>query len=189
MSWDIHAHDGAVIVAMNSNPVNKMNPAFFDDLHEALDRIDRLYPGRPLIVTAQGQTFSAGEEFAYDLKMLERSVLLGKTTAGAANPAAQQRIDRHFGIAVPMGRVINPISGTNWEGVGVQPDVMAPECQAFQLSYVRALQAVLDRVPSPFAPGERERVAATLAGQQQVLRKLSHGRCSCHPHARPAKNS
>jgi enoyl-CoA hydratase len=60
MSWDIHAEDGAVIVAMNSNPVNKMNPAFFDDLHEALDRIDRSHPGKPLVVTAQGQTFSAG---------------------------------------------------------------------------------------------------------------------------------
>ena len=60
MSWDIHAQDGAVVVTMNSNPVNKMNPAFFDDLHEALDRIDRSYPRQPLVLTAEGQTFSAG---------------------------------------------------------------------------------------------------------------------------------
>ena len=60
MSWDVDAHDGAVVVAMNSNPVNKMNHAFFDDLHEALDCIDRSYPGQPLVLTARGQTFSAG---------------------------------------------------------------------------------------------------------------------------------
>src|SRR6478752_4855181 len=40
MIWSIEPQDGAVVVTMRSNPVNKMNQAFFDDLHEALDRVE-----------------------------------------------------------------------------------------------------------------------------------------------------
>lgn len=60
MSWLVEDRGDAIVVTMNSNPINKMNPAFFDDLHEAFDALDRDHPGVPAILTAAGRTFSAG---------------------------------------------------------------------------------------------------------------------------------
>lgn len=63
MSWTIEERQGAAVVTMNSNPVNKMNPAFFDDLHRAFDELEERHPGLPVVLTAQGKTFSAGLDF------------------------------------------------------------------------------------------------------------------------------
>ena len=41
-----------------------------------------------------------------------------------------QRINDHFIIGVPFARAINPISKTNWEGTGVEPDVKVPAAEA-----------------------------------------------------------
>jgi enoyl-CoA hydratase len=61
--WTIETRGSAAVVVMRSNPVNKMNPQFFDDLHEAFDRLDRDHPGMPIVLTAEGSTFSAGLDF------------------------------------------------------------------------------------------------------------------------------
>lgn len=63
MKWNVERSEGAVVVTMRSNPVNRMNPEFFVDLHEALDTVDRHHPGLPLVLTAEGNTFSAGLDF------------------------------------------------------------------------------------------------------------------------------
>lgn len=63
MSWDIQVRDGVVLVVMRSNAVNKMNPGFFDDLHAALDIVEKDHPRLPLVLTAEGNTFSAGLDF------------------------------------------------------------------------------------------------------------------------------
>ena len=40
MPWTIeHKHDHVAVVTMNTNKVNAQNPAFFDDLHAAFDRL------------------------------------------------------------------------------------------------------------------------------------------------------
>src|SRR5688572_9684100 len=63
MSWNVESRGEVVVVTMRSNPVNKMNPAFFDDLHEALDRVEREHARLPMVLTAEGNTFSAGLDF------------------------------------------------------------------------------------------------------------------------------
>jgi enoyl-CoA hydratase len=63
MSWTVEPRGEAVVVTMRSNPVNKMNPGFFDDLHEAIDRVERDHPRKPVVLTAEGATFSAGLDF------------------------------------------------------------------------------------------------------------------------------
>src|SRR5439155_688855 len=40
-----------------------------------------------------------------------------------ALPVRGHKIDEHFMIGVPFARAINPISKSNWEGIGVEPDV------------------------------------------------------------------
>jgi Peptidase family S41 len=78
---------------------------------------------KPAFVLTSSTTFSAAEGFSYDLKMLKRATLVGETTSGRGHMGAEHRIDDHFTIRVPGIRVINPISRTNWEGTGVEPDV------------------------------------------------------------------
>lgn len=78
---------------------------------------------KPVYVLTAARTFSGGEEFAYDLKALKRATIVGETTGGGAHPVRPRRIDDHFMIGVPWGKAINPITHTNWEGVGVEPDV------------------------------------------------------------------
>jgi C-terminal processing protease CtpA/Prc len=45
---------------------------------------------------------------------------------------APHRIDDHFTIRVPSMKVINPISKTNWEGTGVEPDVKVKAADALR---------------------------------------------------------
>jgi retinol-binding protein 3 len=78
--------------------------------------------GKPAYVLTSKETFSGGEEFCYNLKNLKRATLVGETTGGGAHPVSGHRIDDHFAIGVPFARAINPISKTNWEGTGVEPD-------------------------------------------------------------------
>jgi hypothetical protein len=78
---------------------------------------------KPAFVLTSCSTFSAAESFSYDLKMLKRATLVGETTSGRGHMGMGHRIDDHFTIRVPGIRVVNPISKTNWEGTGVEPDV------------------------------------------------------------------
>ena len=85
---------------------------------------------KPIYVLTSAHTFSAAEEFAYDLQALKRATIVGETTAGGAHPASEGRIDDHFVLMVPWGKAINPVTGTNWEGVGVVPDVKVAASEA-----------------------------------------------------------
>jgi len=86
--------------------------------------------GKPVYVLTSHDTFSGGEEFCYNLKNLKRATLIGETTGGGAHPVSGHRIDDHFMIGVPFARAINPVSKTNWEGTGVEPDVKVAAADA-----------------------------------------------------------
>jgi len=85
---------------------------------------------QPVYVLTSSGTFSGAEEFTYNLKNLKRATIVGEVTGGGAHPTAGQRLDDHFMIGVPFARAINPITHTNWEGTGVEPDVKVPADQA-----------------------------------------------------------
>ncbi|MEV0278738.1 S41 family peptidase [Streptomyces sp. NPDC050610] len=92
---------------------------------------------KPLYVLSSGSTFSAAEELAYDLQQLGRAVVVGERTRGGAHPCRGWTVHPHLEATVPIGRAINPVSGTNWEGTGVQPDV--PCAAADSLDHAHAL--------------------------------------------------
>ncbi|WP_198683563.1 S41 family peptidase [Peristeroidobacter agariperforans] len=94
--------------------------------------------GKNVFVLISNRTFSAGEVFSYDLKSLKRATLIGETTGGGAHTVAPHRIDDHFFIRVPFGRFINPITKTNWESTGVEPDVKVPAADALDEALKRA---------------------------------------------------
>ncbi|UCF39853.1 MAG: S41 family peptidase [Gemmatimonadota bacterium] len=97
-------------------------------------------PDVPVYVLTSRNTFSGAEEFTYNLKNLERGTIVGDTTGGGAHPTATVLFE-HLNAAarVPYGRAVNPISGTNWEGVGVIPDVPVPSERALETAHVMAL--------------------------------------------------
>jgi Peptidase family S41/N-terminal domain of Peptidase_S41 in eukaryotic IRBP len=94
---------------------------------------------KPSYVLTSATSFSAAEAFSYDLKMLKRATLVGETTSGRSHMGMPHRIDDHFVIRVPGIRVINPISKTNWEGTGVEPDVRVKAADALPTAEKLAL--------------------------------------------------
>jgi C-terminal processing protease CtpA/Prc len=104
----------------------------------------RYGPHKPVYVLIGPQTASAAEEFAYNLKHLQRATLIGRTTAGGAHPMETFWIHSHIEAFIPAWRTINPRTGTNWEGTGVVPDIDAPPEDALKVAYARALEAVLE---------------------------------------------
>lgn len=100
----------------------------------------RLPPSLPVYVLTSSRTFSGAEEFAYNLKNLKRATIVGETTGGGAHPVRSHSIAGNLVLALPHMRARNPISGTNWEGVGVTPDIQAPADQALEraLADIRA---------------------------------------------------
>ena len=119
------------------------------------------YVDRPVYVLTGRHTFSGGEELCYNLQALGRAELIGETTGGGAHPTRGFPISRAIHIGIPFARSINPVTGTNWQGTGVVPDVAVPEDEACDVAYARALQHVLDLdgVPPPVADEAREALA------------------------------
>jgi peptidase S41-like protein len=87
---------------------------------------------KPIYVLTSHSTVSAAEQFSFDLKMLKRVTLVGETTRGSAHAGVFHRIDDHFGMGIPETKVINPFSKTDWEGIGVEPDVKVNPAQALE---------------------------------------------------------
>jgi C-terminal processing protease CtpA/Prc len=98
---------------------------------------------KPVYVLTSERTFSAAEEFAYDLQALGRALIVGETTAGGAHPGESVRLDDELVAFIPTGRAINPVTGTNWEGTGVTPDIIADAAQAPDTAHRHALRALL----------------------------------------------
>jgi hypothetical protein len=95
---------------------------------------------KPAFVLTSKDTFSGAEEFSYNLKNLKRATIIGETTGGGAHPVSGHRIDDHFMIGVPFARAINPISKTNWEGTGVEPDVKVAAADVLTTAQKLALE-------------------------------------------------
>jgi enoyl-CoA hydratase len=60
MSWTIERRGPVAVVTMTTNAVNAQNRAFFADLHEAFDRLERDHRESPVVLTGTGTRFSAG---------------------------------------------------------------------------------------------------------------------------------
>jgi hypothetical protein len=119
------------------------------------------YLDRPVYLLTSARTFSGGEDFAYSLQAQDRAELIGETTGGGAHPTQRIPISATLVLAVPHARSVNPVTGTNWEGTGVVPDVAVPAEQAFDVAYGRALRHVLTlHLPPPLLDEAREALTA-----------------------------
>jgi retinol-binding protein 3 len=104
---------------------------------------------KPVYVLTSGQTFSGAEEFSYNLKNLKRATIIGETTGGGAHPGEPRKVGSHFRMFLPTGRAISPITKTNWEGVGVEPDVKVKAEDALRVAQARALVPLAEKAGDP----------------------------------------
>ena len=132
---------GADPVHLNSlyfRPANRTDDFFTDPLVAGR----KFGPDKPIYVLTSSRTFSGAEEFAYNLQTRKRATIVGETTGGGANPGRGVPLPYDLTVFVPTGRAINPITKTNWEGVGVKPDVAAPAADALDVALRLASQSV-----------------------------------------------
>lgn len=97
----------------------------------------------PIYILTSDKTFSAAEEFAYNLQKLNRATIIGERTAGGAHNTFVKPINTDFVIYIPYGRAINPITKMNWEKVGVQPDIEVSSEQALEIATTKIFENLL----------------------------------------------
>jgi len=97
-------------------------------------------PKLPLFILTGSKTFSAAEEFAYNMKVQKRAILIGAKTAGGANPGYTFSVSDQFNIFIPTGRSVNPVTQTNWEGTGIEPDISVRSSNSLNMAHEKALQ-------------------------------------------------
>ena len=120
----------ALMVSYFVDQRTRLNDVWLRDSESTLqfwteDRLEgKRYGGKkPVLILVDHDTKSAGEEFAYTMQALKRATIIGSRTWGGAHPTRPYRLGDHFFVVVPYVRSISPITHTNWEGVGVIPDV------------------------------------------------------------------
>ncbi|MDF2176906.1 S41 family peptidase [Aliiglaciecola sp. CAU 1673] len=96
----------------------------------------------PIYILISDYTFSAAEEFTYNFKQLQKAIIVGETSKGGANPWHYVELGNGFRAAIPFAKAINPITKTNWEGVGITPDIAVPASEALDRAYLMALETL-----------------------------------------------
>jgi retinol-binding protein 3 len=125
---------------------------------------------KPVYVLTSNRTFSGAEEFSYNLKNLKRAVIVGETTGGGAHPGGSRRLHEHFQAFVPIGRAISPITKTNWEGTGVEPDVKVPKEHALHTAQLLALNAMLKDAKTDDRKALLNRLIGTIQGELDKIK-------------------
>jgi len=106
---------------------------------------------KDLYILTSRNTFSAAEEFTYNMKNLKRAALVGETTGGGAHPGGLRIVNDDFLVWIPTGRAVNPITKTNWEGAGIAPDIAVDQDKALDKARVAALEKMIKTAPDETA--------------------------------------
>jgi hypothetical protein len=133
------------------------------------------FAGVPVYVLTSAGTFSGGEEFAYDVQALKLGKVVGEVTGGGANPTGPVPLPAGLMAGIPFGRSENPVTKTNWEGRGVQPDVPVAAADALKAALRRLGQPAITDVAaasqkqvftlrSTPLPGTEPAIKASVAG-------------------------
>ncbi|GCE29376.1 interphotoreceptor retinoid-binding protein [Dictyobacter alpinus] len=107
------------------------------------------YTDRPVYLLTSAKTFSGGEALAYDLQALKRATVVGEVTRGGAHASLVLSLREHIELRLPIARPVNAVTGSNWEAIGVQPDMPTPAANALRVAYRVALGTVADNSDVP----------------------------------------
>lgn len=129
--------------------------------HWALPNADtRLRDAKVYLLTSR-RTGSAAEHFALAMKHTGRGKLVGSNTAGANHFGGGIPLPGGFEAFMPVGRTYDPVTGKDWEGDGVAPDIAVAPADA--LAWVLKDLGV--------APAEAERLALAHAPTASMERR------------------
>lgn len=158
-AMQVLAHTDALIIDLRHNggggdTVSLVASYLFDDLVDERQPLSGIYdrpsgvtrqeytlpyvPGarfganKPVYILISKRTFSAAEAFAYDMQALKRATVVGEPSGGGAHPFTYRRIHSHFVLWSVRQKSLNPITGTNWQGTGVRPDVVVDPKNAME---------------------------------------------------------
>ena len=141
----------------------------------------------PLYLLTSQNTASAAEEFTFVLKNQKRVTVAGSRTAGAGHMVNRLSSGHGFSVGISITRVSDPVTGQEWEGAGVQPDIVVPADRALLEAHAEAVRrlAVTDpdssrlnrllvtlnakRTPAAVDPARLARFAGTYEGRQVAL--------------------
>jgi hypothetical protein len=107
------------------------------------------FPDIPIYVLTSKNTGSAAEAFAFSFKAIQRGKIVGETTAGAAHPVAFVKLGKGFVAMIPIGKISNPLTKTDWEGVGVTPDITVDSKIALDHAYKMILDSLTVKTTDP----------------------------------------
>lgn len=138
------------------------------------------YLGRDVYILVSGRTFSAPEGLASFLQHHKRAVIVGEQTVGGTHPGHMLSVHPHFAVFVPayrvvypagapsypLGRPVYPETKTDYEGVGVKPDLACPAAQALKTAHLDALKKKLVKFPD-----QKEKLEPLIARLGQELRQ------------------
>ncbi|MEM7372102.1 MAG: S41 family peptidase [Bacteroidota bacterium] len=131
------------------------------------------YLSKPVYVLIDRFTGSAATNMAYTLSSFERAILLGENTGSGyrgAHSASIFPLGLDLVGLVPIGRVVNAQTGTNWREQGVDPDIACDAEDALSIAYKDILENLLDGSVDPAVKAEIEAILSDMqtSSQQQA---------------------
>lgn len=98
----------------------------------------------PVYILTSKRTSSAAEAFAYTLQSYKRATVIGDTTNGEANPGYLFAVNSEMYIMIPAFENINPVTKTNWQAIGVIPDIKIVADKALAVAQQKAYQQLAE---------------------------------------------
>lgn len=130
------------------------------------------YLNKDVYLLTSAYTFSGAEECAYNFQTQKRGTIVGERTGGGAHPGGMVTIAEHYQIFIPTGRAINPITKTNWEGVGVKPDFAASSEKALDVAHELAVKKLVESTDKKVS----QRVKQDLELQERMKARIEQRR-------------
>jgi len=106
------------------------DPGMVTREHWATPNGDARLRDAKIYVLTSGATGSAAEHFALAMKHTHRGTLVGSATGGANHFGRGEELGGGFRAFIPVGRTYDPLTGRDWEGDGVQPDIAVAPADA-----------------------------------------------------------
>lgn len=103
----------------------------------------------PLYILTNNKTFSAAEEFCYDLQSIKRATIIGETTGGGAHGTFSRDAGYGFLLSIPYSTAINPVTKTSWEKIGVKPEIKVPSDRALETAEIAIIEQLVATTSDP----------------------------------------
>jgi len=103
----------------------------------------------PLYILVSEQTASAAEVLTTALQENKRARVIGSTTWGGAHACRMEILNDGFALLLPFSEILGPASLSNWEGKGVQPDIIKNSENIIDNVHHLAISDLLNKNPHP----------------------------------------